>query len=51
MPAPVAGAIASAEGDRVTVVAPERPGIYRLHVWVKDGKGQVATANTPFTVR
>ncbi len=50
MPAAVDGAIASVTGNRVTVIAPERPGIYRLHVWVKDGKGHAATANVPFKV-
>lgn len=50
MPKPVSGAIAKAAGDRVSVTAPAKAGIYRLHVWVKDGKGQVATANVPFQV-
>lgn len=35
----------------VKVTAPESPGIYRLYVWVKDGKGHAATANQPFEVR
>ncbi|NQX01889.1 hypothetical protein HQ447_14630, partial [bacterium] len=51
MPEAVSGTIAKASGDRVSVTAPETAGIYRLHVWVKDGKGQAATANTPFQVR
>jgi hypothetical protein len=51
MPKPANGAILSAAGDRVTVKAPEPPGIYRLHVWIKDGKGHAATANGPFEVR
>ncbi len=51
MPVAVAGAIASATGDHVTVTAPAKPGIYRLHVSVTDGKGHVATANMPFEVR
>ncbi len=50
MPAAVDGAIASAAGDRVSVVAPGKAGIYRLHVWVRDGKGHAATANVPFKV-
>lgn len=51
MPKPVAGTIASTAADRVSVTAPTQPGIYRLHVWVKDGKGHAATANAPFEVR
>jgi Glycosyl hydrolases family 2, TIM barrel domain len=35
----------------VNVTAPASPGIYRLYVWVKDGKGHAATANLPFEVR
>ncbi len=51
MPAAVGGTIAKASGDRVSVNAPDKPGIYRLYVWVKDGKGHAATANAPFEVR
>lgn len=51
MPEAVAGTIASPSGDRVAVKAPPKPGIYRLHVWVKDGNGHAATANMPFEVK
>lgn len=51
MPTPVKGAIINTSGDRASVKAPTKPGIYRLHVWVKDGKGHAATANMPFEVR
>jgi hypothetical protein len=51
MPKPVADAIAMNSGERVSVKAPEKSGIYRLHVWVKDGQGHAATANMPFEVR
>lgn len=51
MPKAVAGAIAGTSGDGVAVTSPNKPGIYRLHVWVKDGKGHAATANAPFEVR
>jgi hypothetical protein len=51
MPVAIAGAIAKASGDGVSVTSPNKPGIYRLHVWVKDGKGHAATANAPFEVR
>ncbi len=50
MPAAVNGAIANAADGRVSVVAPDKAGVYRLHVWVKDGKGHAATANVPFKV-
>ena len=51
MPASVSGAIVKSSGDGASVQAPGKPGIYRLHVWVKDGKGHAATANMPFEVR
>lgn len=51
MPEPVSGAIANASGDHASVNAPDKPGIYRLHVWIKDGNGHAATANAPFEVR
>jgi len=51
MPKEIAGTIAEPSGARVTVKAPAKPGIYRLHVWVKDGKGHAATANMPFEVK
>lgn len=35
----------------VSVKAPKKPGIYRLYVWAKDGRGHAATANMPFEVR
>jgi hypothetical protein len=51
MPKPLAAAITSTVLERATVIAPSKPGIYRLHVWVKDGKGHAATANMPFQVK
>lgn len=51
MPKAIAPSIDRFAGDSVTVKAPEKPGIYRLHAWVKDGKGNAATANAPFEVR
>ncbi|MEY3898347.1 MAG: hypothetical protein RLZZ214_3868 [Verrucomicrobiota bacterium] len=51
MPNAVSSAITRSTGDSVSVKAPDKAGIYRLHVWVKDGKGHAATANTPFQVR
>jgi hypothetical protein len=51
MPKAVAGALSKTTGENVPVKTPGRPGVYRLHVWVKDGKGHAATANMPCEVR
>lgn len=51
MPEAVQTSITAAPDHRVHVKAPDKPGIYRLHVWIKDGKGHAATANRPFEVR
>lgn len=51
MPKPVQGTISNASNDSVSVKAPSKPGVYRLHVWIKDGKGHAATANAPLEVR
>lgn len=51
MPKSVSSSITRATGDSVSVKAPGKAGIYRLHVWVKDGKGHAATANMPFEVK
>lgn len=51
MPKFVPDTITKTSGGSVTVKAPSKPGIYRLHVWIKDGKGHAATANSPFEVR
>ncbi|MCU0752517.1 MAG: hypothetical protein MUF86_01695 [Akkermansiaceae bacterium] len=37
--------IAQAAGGRVCIKAPDKPGIHRLHIRGKDGKGHAATAN------
>jgi len=36
---------------RFSITAPVKPGVYRIHVWAKDGRGRVATANMPYAVR
>ncbi len=51
MPAAVAGTIADDSASQVAVTAPGKAGVYRLYVWVNDGKGHAATANAPFEVR
>lgn len=44
-------AIVSAANDRVQLRMPAEPGVYRLYVVARDGKGNGATANTPLMVR
>jgi hypothetical protein len=51
MPEPVSDVVIQAEEHRVNVQGPAKPGIYRLYVWIKDGKGHAATANMPFEVK
>jgi hypothetical protein len=51
MPDAIPGAILSSKADQVEVTAPQKPGVYRLHVWISDGKGHAATANVPFEVK
>jgi hypothetical protein len=51
MPKAVENAITYSSGERSRVTAPQKPGVYRLHVWIKDGMGNAATANMPFEVR
>lgn len=51
MPESIGGAISDPSKENVSVTAPSQPGVYRLYVWAKDGKGHAATANQPFEVR
>ena len=51
LPKIIEGAIDDPSKPGVSVTAPAKPGVYRLYVWVKDGKGHAATANQPFEVR
>ena len=51
MPKAIERLIADPTKSAVSVTAPKKPGVYRLYVWVKDGKGHAATANQPFEVR
>ncbi len=49
-PAIIPGSIREAGGRNVSFVAPDKPGPYRLFVYVYDGIGGAATANMPFLV-
>ncbi|AHF89383.1 glycosyl hydrolase family 2 [Opitutaceae bacterium TAV5] len=46
----VGGAAAGRTGPSVKVRAPDKPGAYRLFVFVRDGRGGGATQNIPFLV-
>jgi hypothetical protein len=47
---PMPELITSAAGDRLTFAAPPASGPYRVFVFVRDGRGNAATANIPFYV-
>lgn len=47
-PEAVPNSIAAATGMQATIRIPARPGPYRLYVTVRDGRGNIATANIPF---
>jgi hypothetical protein len=38
-------------GPSIEFKAPEKPGNYRLYLWIFDGKGKAATANAPFRIQ
>jgi hypothetical protein len=50
VPSAVAGAVDRPDSPIVEMTAPDRPGAYRLFVYVFDGKGSAAHANIPFYV-
>jgi hypothetical protein len=50
VPRRLSGLINAPEKSEVSVKAPEKPGAYRLFVYVFDGKGHAAHANIPFYV-
>ena len=51
MPDSIDGAIIATEADHASIKAPARAGVYRLYVWITDGKGHAATGNAPFEVK
>ena len=50
VPPVIEGAVTGGEDDIVDVKVPDRPGAYRLYVYVHDGQGGAATANVPLLV-
>jgi hypothetical protein len=51
MPAAIPDTVIATQRNEAWIQAPAKPGHYRLYVWIRDGKGHAATANTPFEVR
>lgn len=51
MPKAIERLISDPMKSSASVTAPQKPGVYRLYVLVKDGKGHAATANQPLEVR
>lgn len=51
MPQAIKYCIADPAKQSIEVKAPKKPGVYRLYLWAKDGKGHAATANQPLEVR
>lgn len=48
---PVIPGCITGSGPRVTVRSPDRPGAYRLFVFVRDGRGGACAENVPFYVQ
>ncbi|MBC8206952.1 MAG: hypothetical protein H8E68_07360 [Kiritimatiellaeota bacterium] len=48
---PIKRAIVSSEADHVMIQMPDKPGNYRVFVYVYDPSGKVATANLPIQVK
>lgn len=49
-PAAIEGSIQTKSVTQASLTAPDKPGAYRIFVYVSDGKNKVATANIPFYV-
>jgi len=50
-PKPIKGLVMSQEGINATIKSPDKPGVYRIFVYVYDGNNNVATANIPVLVQ
>lgn len=50
-PVPIKESLKSSDGLTAALTAPQKPGSYRLFVYVADGMGHAATANFPFRVK
>jgi hypothetical protein len=48
---PLVGATANSHGAETTIIAPAKPGNYRVYGFALDGKGNAGTANVPFQVK
>jgi len=49
-PRSLPGLVRTAEGGKIVLKAPSRPGAYRLFAYIFDGKGHAAHVNIPFYV-
>mgnify|MGYP005749895431 FL=1 len=49
-PPPIPGLLSNIANDKLILTTPKKEGAYRLYVYVRDGKGNLATANVPFYV-
>jgi hypothetical protein len=47
----IAGAVLESKGAEATLRLPEKPGKFRVFVYVRDGRGGAATANVPILTR
>jgi len=51
LPPPLIEGAIAAQGLSATITAPQKPGPYRVFLFVSDDKGHAATANVPFEVK
>jgi hypothetical protein len=49
-PKPLTGAVLYKENNKVVFKTPRKEGAYRLFIYIRDGKNNLATANVPFFV-
>jgi hypothetical protein len=50
LPPPAIEGLVQASGMSAKIRTPDKPGVYRVFVFVSDQKGHAATANAPFRV-